>query len=1051
MIDKTIIKELVPDSIYRRGLKYYHQGHIKRYFQKVTGENEFQINAQISGTRDYEVELYLEFYGDKYYIDGVCSCPYDWGEYCKHEVAVLYKFFSEDYSEMQQKKSINHNYQKLKELTERFNPDKKDKLEYRVKGVIDQSLSNFKLVIISDQISDSEMNDIIEALNGELVFLFKENIFVRNFTDKELQMVEKLSRLDKTKGRERHSLLLTKNEKNFEFLLNLIENYSVILDETEQKAESGEKIYPELEMTGTAENIRLNTAETGYSIYSNQEENLFWSVIENKVHPVDLSGYNELDKNIDIPEKRRGEFLFEILPVLQENTPLKIKGSLTEYELIREEAEVSMKLDYREEKILCDMRVNFSGKDYCNTELLGLDMEKNNYIQSEKDSTLWYTKDTREFSKIIRFLEDYNFAVIPDRFVLKNESDIQNFITDGLPHIPEEWEVETTDSFDDIEIKNIELEPIIEFSDEKGINWFDFKISYNLGGKTYSRQELQKMISYSRTGEAYVKIDKKYFIINMGEKEKSIDHILDHSEKSSDGEYRSPYHNLLYYRNMLQKSGIKFKGSRVFNELDKEIGSRKAIKKEKIPSEVREILRDYQKEGFYWLNFLQKFNFGGILADDMGLGKTLQMLTLIKSVSPQQPALVVCPRTLIYNWKEESEKFFDNLKTLVYYGTPEERDDMRSSFADYDLIISSYSVISRDIEKINQGKIRFSFSILDEAQHIKNYKTKRAEAVKNINADTRLAMTGTPLENSVAELWSIFDYLMPGYLGNYNYFNKNFFTPISKNSNQDKMKELKERTAPFILRRRKEEVLAELPEKIINIQPVNMTQLQEDSYQMVLDEVKNNIETAVAERGFARSHINVLTALTKLRQICNHPALVLGNEGSKHNSGKLDTLEELVSDAVSGGHKVIIFSQFVKMLRLIKNRLVLNNIKFEYLDGSTRNRMERVNNFNNNEDIDAFLISLKAGGVGLNLTSADIVIHVDPWWNPMVERQASDRAHRLGQENRVIVYKLITKGTVEEKMLKLQKKKQDVFDNIIENNVNPIRAITWEDIQELLS
>ncbi|RCW44381.1 MULTISPECIES: SNF2-related protein [unclassified Halanaerobium] len=1051
MIDENIIRELVPDSIYRRGLKYYHQGYIKRYFPKVTGENEFQINAQVSGTRDYEVELYLEFYGDKYYIDGVCSCPYDWGEYCKHEIAVLYKFFSEDYNKLRQQNSINYNYQKLIELTERFNPDKKPKLEYRLKGVLDQSLSNFKLIIISDQISDSEMNDIIEALNGDLVFLFKENIFERNFTDKELQMVEKLSSLDKTKGREKHSLLLTKNEDNFEFLLKLIENYSVVMDEIKQQAESGKTLYPKLKLTGDIEKIKLMTVDPGYPIYSNQEENLFWSVIENKVHPVDLSGYNELDKNIDIPEKRRGEFLFEMLPVLQKNTPLEIKGNLTKYQLIKEEPDVSIKLDYSEEKILCDIKVNFSGEDYCNTELLGLDMEKNNYIQSEEDPYTWYTKDIREFSKIIRFLEDYNFTVRPDRFILKNESDIQNFITDGLPHIPEEWEVKTTDSFDEIEIKNIELEPIIEFSDGEGINWFDFKISYNLGGKTYSRQELKKMISYNRTGEAYVKIDKKYFVINMGEKEKSIDHILDHSEKSSDGEYRSRYHNLLYYRNMLQKSGIKFEGSRVFNELDKEIGSSKAVKKKEIPSEVKDILRDYQKEGFYWLNFLQKFNFGGILADDMGLGKTLQMLTLIKSVSPQQPVLVVCPRTLIYNWKEESDKFFDNLETLVYYGTPDERDDMRNSFSEYELIISSYSVISRDIKKINQEKLKFSLAILDEAQHIKNHRTKRAKSVKNIKADTKLALTGTPLENSAAELWSIFDYLMPGYLGNYSYFNKNFYTPISKNNDQQKMKELKERVAPFILRRRKEEVLAELPEKIINIQPVNMTQLQEDSYQMVLDEVKNNLKVTVEERGFERSHINVLTALTKLRQICNHPSLVLGNEGLKHNSGKLDTLEELVNDAVSGGHKVIVFSQFVKMLKLIEEHFEKNYINYEYLDGSTRNRMERVNNFNNNENIDAFLISLKAGGIGLNLTSADIVIHVDPWWNPMVERQASDRAHRIGQENRVIVYKLITKGTVEEKMLKLQQKKQDLFDNIIENNVNPISAITWEDIQELLS
>jgi SNF2 family DNA or RNA helicase len=245
-------------------------------------------------------------------------------------------------------------------------------------------------------------------------------------------------------------------------------------------------------------------------------------------------------------------------------------------------------------------------------------------------------------------------------------------------------------------------------------------------------------------------------------------------------------------------------------------------------------------------------------------------------------------------------------------------------------------------------------------------------------------------------------------------------------------------------------VLKELPEKIINIHSVSMTQLQEDSYKLVLDEVKGKLLDTVSEKGFNRSRINVLAALTKLRQICNHPALVLDDKGLDSSSGKLDALLELVNDAISSGRKIIVFSQFVKMLKLIKKSFDRQKINYQYLDGSTRNRMERVNQFNNDPEIKVFLISLKAGGVGLNLTSADMVIHVDPWWNPMVERQAADRAHRLGQQNRVMVYKLITRGTVEEKMLKLQKKKQNVFDNIIEDNVNPIEAITWEDIQELL-
>lgn len=291
---------------------------------------------------------------------------------------------------------------------------------------------------------------------------------------------------------------------------------------------------------------------------------------------------------------------------------------------------------------------------------------------------------------------------------------------------------------------------------------------------------------------------------------------------------------------------------------------------------------------------------------------------------------------------------------------------------------------------------------------------------------------------------------MPGYLGNYSYFKNNFLNPISKNNEKEKMLELKERVAPFILRRRKGEVLKELPDKIINVHPVSMTQLQADSYQTVLADLRGELSQTVSDKGFNRSRINILAALTKLRQICNHPALILGEKASTYNSGKLEALKELLADALSGGHKIIVFSQFVKMLKLIRSELDQQGLNYLYLDGSTRKRMQKVKEFNNNCEVKIFLISLKAGGVGLNLTAADMVVHVDPWWNPMVERQATDRAHRLGQQNRVMVYKLITRGTVEEKMLKLQERKQDLFNNVIEDNVNPIRAISWEDIQELL-
>jgi SNF2 family DNA or RNA helicase len=1077
MSSRDFIKSLVSNKIYRRGVNYYNQGRVLQYRINKLEPNLYQISAQVSGSRRYQVNSEIRLHEDSLELESSCDCPYDWEEYCKHEVAVLNKFMEEDFRsakvnyepqsgeeeiskpgfsgddsdlDIVEQRIADRSFNNLLEITKNYDQSELPKLEYRVKGILNQALKNFKLIFDSNYLSQQQLEEVVNSLNDDYDYVYyRDGLLQKYFYGEELKLLEELSALRKSKGRG-SSLLLNKNQENLDFLLELSQKFKLELEENGVTVKKGKTLQPELRLSGDLEEIKVELKDNDFPIYQGSEDQCRWTLIANKIHKVDFYNFDELPTSFLIPAQKQGEFLFEILPTLEKNLKLETAEELQEYELIKEGPLVNLKLDYEKQQISCELEVEFAGEKYSNTELLGLDTDKNIYKKDENDPQLWHGRDNKALAEVIDFLDEYNFKVRPEHFIIKDNADIQEFITDGMTHLPEDWNVESSESFDQIEIKEVKLEPIVEIDDSEGINWFDFSISYNLGGKTYSRQELQQLISYNKKGEAYIKLDNQYFILESGAEEEKVEQMLDDAEARDEG-YRAPYHNLLYYKNLVEKSGIHFKGNKVFNELESEISGTNVVKKREIPTEVEDKLRDYQKNGYHWLRFLHKYHFGGILADDMGLGKTLQMLTLLKSLKPKKPALVLCPRTLIYNWQEESDKFFADLKTLVYYGTPAERVEMRKDFSDYDLIISSYSTISRDVEELNAEGIVFSISILDEAQHIKNHRTKRAKAVKNIEAESRLALTGTPLENSIEELWSIFDYLMPGYLGNYSYFRNNFITPISKNNEKEKLKELKERVAPFILRRRKEEVLKELPEKIINVHPVSMTQLQEDSYQTVLAEVRGELEETVAEKGFNRSRINVLAALTKLRQICNHPSLVLGDEGKAHNSGKLEALRELLSDALSGGHKLIIFSQFVKMLKLIRNDLDQQGINYRYLDGSTRNRMDKVREFNNDPEIDVFLISLKAGGVGLNLTAADMVVHVDPWWNPMVERQATDRAHRLGQENRVMVYKMITRGTVEEKMLKLQQRKQDLFDNVIENNVNPIKAISWEDIQDLLA
>ena len=1078
MSSRDFIKNMVSNKIYRRGIDYYNRGKVLQYRINKIESNCYQISARVSGTKKYKVNSKIRLRKDHIDFNSSCDCPYDWEEYCKHEVAVFYKFMEEDYRspkvnydpaadqeqeisdykdaggtaepDIVEQRIADRSYNNLLEITKNYDESEMPKLEYRVKGILNQELKNFKLIFDTDYLSQQELEEVVNSLNEDQRYAYyKESLLQKYFYGRELKLLENLSDLNKSKGRG-SSLLLTKNEENLDFLLNLSQFFKLQLEENGIDIKKGKTLQPELKLEGNLEEISIDLKEEDFPIYQGSENNCRWTLIENTVHKIDFYNFSELPASFLIPEQRQGEFLFEILPTLEKNLELERSEELKDYELIKESPAIDLKLDYKQGKISCQLEVKFAGEKYSNTELLGIDTDQNIYKKDADDPELWYGRDNRALAEVIDFLEEYNFKVHPEHFVLKDNSEIQEFITDGMTHIPEDWNVEQSQSFDQIEIKEIKLEPIVEIDDSEGINWFDFSISYNLGGKTYSRQELQQLISYNKKGEAYIKLDNEYYILESGAQEEKVEQMLKDAETQAEG-YRAPYHNLLYYKNLVEKSGINFKGNQVFNDLEDEISGLNVVKERTIPAGIKGELRDYQKNGYNWLRFLHKYHFGGILADDMGLGKTLQMLTLLQSVETDKPALVLCPRTLIYNWQEEADKFFDNLKTLVYYGTPGERKEMRQKFSGCDLIISSYSTIARDVEELNQENNIFSFAILDEAQHIKNHRTKRAKAVKNIEAETRLALTGTPLENSIEELWSIFDFLMPGYLGNYSYFKKNFLNPIKKNNEEEKMKELKERVAPFILRRRKDQVLKELPEKIVNVHPVSMTQLQEDSYQTVLEEVRGELYQTVEEKGFNKSRINVLAALTKLRQICNHPALVLGEEGKAHNSGKLEALRELLADALSGGHKIIVFSQFVKMLKLIRDDLEQQGINYLYLDGSTRKRMEKVREFNSNEEVEIFLISLKAGGVGLNLTAADMVVHVDPWWNPMVERQATDRAHRLGQENKVMVYKLITRGTVEEKMLKLQQKKQNLFNNIIENNVNPVKAISWEDIQELLA
>ena len=410
---------------------------------------------------------------------------------------------------------------------------------------------------------------------------------------------------------------------------------------------------------------------------------------------------------------------------------------------------------------------------------------------------------------------------------------------------------------------------------------------------------------------------------------------------------------------------------------------------------------------------------------------------------------MVCPSSLSLNWQNEANKFANKLKTVVIKGSLFDRKRQIKEIDKYDLVITSYDLLKRDIELYEKEDYNFRFIIADEAQYLKNSNTQNAKSIKKIKAETRYALTGTPIENSLAELWSIFDFIMPGYLFSYRKFKNTYEMPIIKGEDENAMQKLKMLIEPFVLRRTKKEVLKELPDKTVTVLNNEMCEEQRNLYINYLARAKQEVAEKVKLNGYEKSKMQILAALTRLRQICCHPGLFINdyNEGSS----KLDQCMEIVKEAVKSGHKILLFSGYTSMFEIIEKELNKEQIRYLKLTGSTKvdERIKMVDEFNQNPEIQVFLIFLKAGGTGLNLTGADMVIHYDPWWNLSTENQATDRAYRIGQKNNVQVYKLITKNSIEEKIYELQEKKSKLADNMLETNTVFVNKLTKEDILKL--
>jgi superfamily II DNA or RNA helicase len=595
------------------------------------------------------------------------------------------------------------------------------------------------------------------------------------------------------------------------------------------------------------------------------------------------------------------------------------------------------------------------------------------------------------------------------------------------------------------------------FSVSSGVDWFDLEGHISFGDAIIP---LPRAISEFLKGSSTVRLDDGSFgllPVEWLEKHASMLEMALPAGKAGKGDakLRFPSSRALLIDALLEEAE-NVRVDRDFAALRDAMKDFSGIERQSVPEQFHGTLRPYQQDTLGWFGFLEKMNFGGILADDMGLGKTVQVLAwLARFIQDERQGeggssvirttLIVVPTSLVFNWKSEAARFVPSMKVLVYGGS--DREELLDKISDHHLVITTYGLMRRDIEKLRE--IPFEYVILDESQAIKNPASQTARAARLLRAAHRLCLTGTPLENNVGELWSQMEFLNPGILGSRAAFERKFLKPIDRDD-EKALETLKTIVRPFILRRTKELVASELPEKMEQTVFCVMPPAQADIYTKLRDHFRTSILSSVENRGMNRSKIKVLEALLRLRQAANHPALV-GHEDV--HSGKLDELMQLVDEAVAGGHKALVFSQFTRMLALIRKGLDQRGIVYEYLDGRVPQKMreDRVTRFQEDDRIKLFLISLKAGGVGLNLTAADYVFIVDPWWNPAVELQAVDRTHRIGQDKRVFTYRFITTDTVEEKVLALQKQKQEMVSSILSGSGDMLKKLSAQDLEVLFS
>nr|WP_240298050.1 DEAD/DEAH box helicase [Clostridium perfringens] len=784
-----------------------------------------------------------------------------------------------------------------------------------------------------------------------------------------------------------------------------------------------------------------------------------------KKFPVILNNSGDVmffDRNLYLPRKRQLEYYIPIHKLFLKNNTITYKKSLENLRSLLEELknisknivldenirvfkEKLMKTTFNlyknKEKIYCNVKI-----DYCGYII--------DLIRDEKDNS--FLRDLKS-EKYIEFqLERFKFIKREEDFCfIGNEEEMYELFSKGIKRLRELGEVLLSEELKEFKV----LDSSLISSELKELSNF-YKLKFDFGD--FELRELRESIEAMKKGDRFYRTKKVYLDLEDHGIVNFLNLLEDLGlENIKDNEVYIDKSKVLYIQEKLKDRNLSFiKGGNVLQEIVGKLLN-KQFKRKLVPKALNAELRPYQKEGFKWINEITDLGFGGVLADDMGLGKTLQIIAFLLS-QKKSKSIVVVPTSVIYNWMDEFEKFAPSIRIGLVHGSKSKRDKVlrdfkrglgikieesnlkEKSYEKYDVLLTTYGTLKND-EKSYEN-LSFDYCIIDEAQNIKNPVAQATLSVKNIKSRCNIALTGTPIENNLMELWSIFDFVMPGYLFTKERFRERFILDESN------LSELKSLITPFILRRLKEDVLSELPEKLEKKYLVEMKGKQKQLYSFYVKAIKNQLNENKSSEKSGRDKINLFAYLTKLREICLDPSLVVPDYTG--GSSKLTVVKEIVKDASESGKKILLFSQFTSVLKKIEEDFKKEDISYLYLDGGTsaKDRVERVKKFNEDSNIKVFLISLKAGGVGLNLTSASVVIHFDPWWNPAVEDQATDRAHRFGQENKVEVIKLVAKDTIEEKIVLMQEDKRELIQSLMDGKTmdgKGLKRLTEEEISKL--